>query len=398
MEENTMKSKKIISMILALVLCLSLVFTGCTPAENNGGKETDAPSQGTQGNEETKAPTPKSDLNIAVVVFGSFGDNGFNDMSKAGLERAIEELGIRGQAFESGGYDITKIEPLLLDLCEDGEYDAILTMGAACREATENASAQYPDQKFVIYDAEASYADKDLPNIASVTFRQNEASFLGGVIAGYVTTSDMEHANADKTVGAVLLRDNATINDFLVGYIEGCHYVDKDIRILSAYNNSASDSAKAKELALNMANQGADIVFGVCSLATLGVVDGCKEKNSYVIGVDNDTAMQVKGSDPVAAALVVSSVLKNTDEAVYRTIAAMVNDPDAVKWGEVESVGFNENCVGLARNEYYEQLPQELKDLLEQIEEDIISGKITVSSAFGMTTEEITALRDEASK
>lgn len=378
-----MKTRKTLSAFLCLILCLATLLSAC-----GSGTPTTEPSQ--------SGETAASDLNIAVVVFGSFGDNGFNDMAKEGLERAISELGINGKAFESGGYDITKIEPLLLDLCEDGSYDAILVMGAACREPAENASAQFPDQKFVIYDAEASYADKDLPNIASITFRQNEASFLGGIIAGYVTTSDMDLANTDKTVGAVLLRDNSTINDFLIGFIEGCQYVDEDIRVLSAYNNSASDSAKAKELALNMANQGADIVYGVCSLATLGVVDGCKEKSIYAIGVDNDTAMQVEDSDPDAAALVLSSVLKNTDEAVFRTISNMLNDPESVLWGQVESVGFTENCVGLARNEYYEQLPQELKDMLNQAEADIIAGTITVSSAFGMTTDEITALRDSA--
>lgn len=147
---------------------------------------------------------------------------------------------------------------------------------------------------------------------------------------------------------------------------------------------------------MNMANQGADVVYGVCSLATLGVVDGCKEKNIYAIGVDNDTALQVQASDPAAAALVLSSVLKNTDEAVYRTIYNMINAPETVLWGQVESVGFSENCVGLARNEYYELLPQELKDLLDQAEADIVAGNLIVSSAFGMTTDEVAALRDSA--
>lgn len=384
-----MKSKKVLR-LLSLLLCMALVFTACGTNGNS--------SSTSESNPDSQDSTPETTpLNVAVVVFGSFGDNGFNDMSKAGLERAIADLGITGQAFESGGYDITKIEPLLLDLCEDG-YDVILTMGAACREATENASAQFPDQKFVIYDAEASYSEKDLPNIASVTFRQNEASFLGGVISGYVTTSELEHANADKTVGVVLLRDNTTINDFLIGYIEGNKYVDEEIKILSAYNNSASDSAQAKELALNMANQGADIVFGVCSLATLGVVDGCKEKNIYALGVDSDIALQVEASDPDTAALVLSSVLKNTDQAVYRTISAMVNDPDAVLWGKTEAVGFTENCVGLARNSYFETLPDGLKDMLTQCEADIISGKIVVSTAFGLSTDEMAEVRDNAAK
>ena len=376
-----MKTLRIIKTTICFSLCAILLLAGCQSSPSAGG-----------------TPSGAADLNIAVVVFGTFGDNGFNDLSKTGLERAISQLGIRGEAFESGGYDITRIEPLLLDLCEEGNYDAIFVMGAACREAAENASSQFPNQKFILFDAVASYADKNLPNIASVTFRQNEASFLGGVLAGYVTTSDMKYSNSGKTVGIVLLRDNAVINDFLVGFIDGCRYIDRDIRILSAYNNSASDVAKAKELSINMASQGADVIFGVASLATLGVVDACKERNIYAIGVDNDVALQIMPSDPAAARLVLTSVLKNTDVAVFRAIKAMQNDVGELKWGAVESVGFEEGCVGLAKNDIFDTLPQDIKDLLLKVEIDIISGALVVSSAFGMTTEEVAALRDTVAR
>ena len=338
------------------------------------------------------------DLNIAVVVFGAFGDNGFNDLSRIGLERAIDELGVSGRAFETGGYDITRIEPLLLDLCEDGEFDVIFVMGAACREAAENASMQFPDQRFILFDAVASYDERDLPNIASVTFRQNEASFLAGVLAAYVTNSDMEHTNSDNTVGVVLLRDNAVINDFLVGFIEGNHFVDEGIRILSAYNNSAVDTANAKELTINMAIQGADVVFGVTALATLGVVDGARERGIYAIGVDNDIAMQIKAFDEDAAQMVITSVLKNTDVAVFRAIEAMLDGMDNIKWGAEESLGFEESAVGLARNEFFYALSQEIRDKLDQVERDIISGAIQVSTAFGMTTDEVAALREAAAR
>lgn len=394
-----MKKSKISSLALVLSLCLALLLSACSSAASSTSVASSAQSTpSASASNPTESITPV-DLNIAIVVFGAFGDNGFNDMSKQGLERAIDELGIKGQAFESGGYDITKVEPLILDLCEDASYDAIFTMGAACREATENAAAQFPDQKFVVFDAEATYAEKDLPNIASVTFRQNEAAFLGGVVAGYTTTNDMEKANKDKTVGVVLLRDNAVINDFLVGYIEGCHYIDKDIKILSAYNNSASDTAKSKELTINMASQGADVIFGVASLATLGVIDGCKEKGIYAIGVDNDMAMQLKTTDESAASLILTSVLKNTNVAVFRTINSMATAPEAVKWGAVESVGFTENCVGIAKTDVYKKLvPAELQGIIETCEADIISGKIVVSTAFGMPTEDVAALRETAAK
>ncbi|MCL2392719.1 MAG: BMP family ABC transporter substrate-binding protein [Oscillospiraceae bacterium] len=399
-----MKKSRVLKSMICMTLCAMMLLAGCQAAVPQQQAD-DAPDASATTDITSASPLPepgaataRSDLNIAVVVFGSFGDNGFNDLSRAGLERAITELGIRGTAYESGGIDITRIEPLLLDLCEGGQYDAIFVMGAACREAAENANAQFPDQRFIIFDAMANFAQRDMPNVASVTFRQNEASFLGGVLAAYVTTSNMEYANADRTVGIVMTRDNTVINDFLVGFIEGNWYVDNDIRILSAYLDSAVDTAKAKELTMNMAAQGADIVFGVAALATLGVVHGSRERNIYAIGVDNDIAMQVMPSDEEAARLVLTSVLKNTDVAVFRAIEAMLDDINNVRWGAVESIGFVEGAVGLARNEIFYGLSEEIRETLERVEQDIISGDIVVSTSFGMATTEVAALREQASR
>ena len=60
------------------------------------------------------------------------------------------------------------------------------------------------------------------------------------------------------------------------------------------------------------------------------------------------------------------------------------------------TMGLDSGAVGLAKNENYEaNVPEEIRKEMEDIEAKVISGEITVGTAFQMSTEEVAALRDE---
>lgn len=260
------------------------------------------------------------------------------------------------------------------------------------REVLENVSKEYPDQKFYLFDASVDYKNGTFENVYCNTFLQNEASFLAGIVAASMTTADMENINQDLVVGNVLLMDMAVINDFMVGFIEGCQYVEPDIKINNAYVG-AVDAAKAKDMAIAMYQQKADIVFPVAASAGLGVIEAAKEQDGYVIGVDSDQAMALMDSDPEAANRIMTSVLKRSDVAIYRVISMMIKDQ--VSWGTSDPLGMEEGGVGLAKNEVYEKLvTEEVRNRVEDVEKKIAAGEITVGTAYGMETEEITKLRD----
>ncbi len=231
--------KKAMSLILVCVLLIGM-FAGCgSSADDSSG-----------GNGETTEGKP---LNVALVVAGSLGDKGFNDSAKAGVDMAAEEFGVTSQVVEIPSSDKTRYEPTLLDLADTGEYDLIIASGNAMREVLENVSKEYPEQKFYLFDAAVNYDNGTFENVYCNTFLQNEASFLAGVVAAGMTTSGaLEDLNDDAIVGNVLLMDMAVINDFMVGFIEGCQYVNPDIKINSAYIG-AVDAAKAKDMAIRSA-------------------------------------------------------------------------------------------------------------------------------------------------
>ena len=206
------------------------------------------------------------------------------------------------------------------------------------------------------------------------------------------TSGALENLNDDNLVGNVLMMDMAVINDFMVGFIEGCQYVDPDIKINSAYIGGV-DAAKAKDIAMAMYQQKADIVFQVAASAGLGVIEAGKEQKGYVIGVDSDQAMALAETDPDAANRILTSVLKRSDMAIYRVISMMREG--SVPWGTSEALGMEQECVGIAKNEIYEKLvTAEVREMVEDAEKKIASGEISVGTAYGMETDAITQLRD----
>lgn len=380
--------KKLMALLMACALSMSLL-AGC----GGGGSSSTAGSSAAGGSQASSGADSKP-IKVAMVIAGALGDKGFNDSAKAGLDKAMEEFGVEAQVIELPTSDKTKFEPTLLDLADSGEYDLITAAGNAMREIVEKVAVQCPDQKFYLYDAAVDYNNGEFPNVYCNTFLQNEASFLGGIVAAGMTSSDLPDMNADKVVGNVLMMDMAVINDFMVGFIEGCQYADPDVKINTAYIG-AVDAAKAKDMAMAMYQQKADIVFQVAASAGLGVIEAGKEQNGYVIGVDQDQAMVLMETDPEAANRILTSVLKRVDVAVYRVLEMMAKDPASVPWGKSKALGMQEGCVDIAKTEVYEKLvTDEVKAMVEEAEKKIASGEIKVSTAYGMETDEITALRD----
>jgi basic membrane protein A len=92
-----------------------------------------------------------------------------------------------------------------------------------------------------------------------------------------------------------------------------------------------------------------------------------------------------------------TSMLKNVDQSVYRAVELYLNDE--LPLGTTEALGLKEGAVGLANNQYFDKFLEENPDIaerLDELEQMILEGEISVSSAFGMTNEELNAIRDAA--
>ncbi|MBR0596558.1 BMP family ABC transporter substrate-binding protein [Sinanaerobacter chloroacetimidivorans] len=360
--------KKRISLILCLLLLSMAMFTACGSSNEPAGQP--------EGDGEA--------LKVVCLLNGNLGDKSFFDSANQGMKMIKEQLGVDTKVVEMG-FDNTVWESTLYEFA-DSDYDVIIVGTYQMQELLAKVAPEYPDKKFIIFDSEV-----EGDNVYSITFKQNEASYLAGALAAMMA-DDASLTNGKNLIGAVSAMDIPVLNDFLVGYIQGATDTVPDTKVAISYIGDFADTARAKELATAQYNMGASICMHVAAQAGLGVIDAAKSLGTYAIGVDADQAMALSADDPKASAQIVTSVLKNIDQVLYRAIEKHLDG--TLPYGTTEALGMEEMAVGIADNDIYrgiatEEMIAKAADLQAKIE----SGDIKVKSAFEMSTEEIAAYK-----
>lgn len=354
--------KKALFLVLMVLMMAGLLFVSSCKKEDEGAAE-----------------PAEEKVKVVLYVNGTLGDKSFFDSAARGVQQAIDNLGIEAKVVE-GGYDSSKWEPDLTQLA-DGDWDIIIAGTWQLQEYLEKLAPLHPEKKWFTYDTSVDYSKPGLDNVYSILYSQNEASFLVGALSAMITTSDMPAANPQKVIGFLGGMDIPVINDFKVGYIQGAHYIDPDVKVLVSYAESFSDAAKGKELTLAMIDQGADITFNVAGQVGLGGIDAAYEKKRYTLGVDSDQYLEIAESDPEKAAWIVTSMMKNVDTSIYRGIKMHLDG--TLKYGAAEQLGIADNGVGVADNENYRKvIPAEFRNKVKEIEDLIMNGTIKVDTVF----------------
>ena len=364
----------------AAILLLALGLAGCNKkkaSETNVAQEAGA----------VDAP-----LRVVLLLNGVLGDKSFFDSAANGMKLIKDKYGdgVVGKTIEMS-YDQTKWEPTLLDVSEE-DWDIIICGTWQMVEFLQDIAPEHPEKRYIIFDEGVDYSLGNLDNVYSIGYKQNEASFLAGVLAVNMTTGQHRPTEA-KAIGFLGGMDIPVINDFLVGYIEGALYADSDAKVAISYIGSFDDSTKGKEMALAQYNIGVEVGYNVAGQAGLGQLDAAKDSSRYAIGVDSDQAAIFAETDPVKAELIITSILKRVDNSLLRAIE--LHKEGTLPYGQKEDLGFAEDCVGIADNDIYTRVvPAEIRQELIDVEMQIISGEIKVGTAFGMSNEDLDGLRN----
>lgn len=334
----------------------------------------------------------------ALLINGTLGDKSFYDSANEGLTKLQEELGedkftFKVEQMGATSADEAKWEPTLYDYCDDGSYDVIICGTFQMLDALTNASADYPDQKFIYFD-EAFNFDEGGENIYNVMYKQNEVSYLVGAAAAMMTTDEtLDKVDpSNKIIGFLGGMDNSVIDDFLIGYIQGAKDIDEEIQVAMAYVGNFYDSAAAKDMALTQYQNGADVGFNVAGSAGLGQIEAAVEADRYAFGVDSDQAAKL----PDYAANIPSSAIKNVGNSLIRAIK--MDMEGELEYGQLEYLGFAEGGVELVEDDHYKEVvPEEIRNKVEELKNQIINGELEVPTALGenaMSEDEIQALYD----
>lgn len=349
--------RKVLALLIAIAMIGAMV-AGCSSDEGTDTGGTDV---------------PKSDVKAAMVTdVGGLGDKSFNDQAYAGLERAQKELGVEIKALESN--EIADYRPNIDQLASAG-YNAIFTVGFLMTDTTTETAMEYPDVNFGGID---QFFPAPSSNAAGLLFKEHEAAYLAGVVAG-LATKDMaldDRINDKNTIGFIGGMDIPPVEKFEVGFIAGAKSVNPDVEVISLYAGSFDDQAKGKELALSEIEKGADVVFAAAGLTGLGSITACQEKGALFIGVDADQYETVPGSGDV----MLTSAVKRVDNAVFETIKQIV---DGVFAGGVNmEFGLAEEGVGIAPyHDFESKVSQDIKDAVEAARNAVLDGSVTVPAS-----------------
>lgn len=271
--------KKLLSFVLALVLLGSALVAcssgGTTPTGTVA--DTTAATENASPTDADSKPAAK-DVKIVLLLPGEVNDQGWNASNYAGVVAVNEQLGTNMEYIEA--VQEADFESTFREYAERG-YDIIMAAGSQFDEAAASVAANYADTLFMVVNGSKSDAD----NLCPLFPKEYEASYLAGIIAGYLTESGK--------FGMVGGDPNQAMQDLMAVYgktavqVAGENGV-KDATFNLAYANSWSDIALGKQMAESMIDEGADVMFVYANELGLGVINGAKEKGVKVVGYAAD--------------------------------------------------------------------------------------------------------------
>lgn len=301
-------------------------------------------------------------LKVALVLDkGGKDDKSFNAAAYAGATKAQKDLKIDLKYVEAT--DNNAIENLHRSFARKN-FDLVIGIGFAQKDAVKKVAAQFPKVKFAIVDGEVA-AD----NVRSLLFEEHEGSFLVGALAAMTSKTN--------SVGFVGGMDIPLIRRFAMGYAAGAKYINPKIKITENYvgvtGEAWNNPAKAKELALAQIAKGADVIYTGAGASNTGVFDAAEDKKKFAIGCDSN-------QNWIKPGVILTSMLKAVDVAVYDTIK---ETQEGKFTGGISRFGLKNNGVDYTLDQYNEKLiSAENRKKLEDIKKKIIAGQIEVPDYY----------------
>lgn len=345
--------KSFLRIITILLICSIFTFgvVGCS--SNEEPESNGAPNASEEPNNESTGISA-SELKVALILNGSINDGSWNANGYNALVEAQKNIGFELAYMEN--VQTAEMEATFRDYAEQG-YHLVLGHGSQFEDPILAVAPSYPDTYFFVCNGEISQE----PNVGSYRTATDENAFVTGALSALMTRT-----NKIGWIGAV---EVPTTSEALDGFAAGAAYVKPEVEVLSAYVGSYNDTAKAKELALTMFEEGADIIQSNANQGTIGIVEAAKEVGEGVMLIGNTTDQYELAPD-----YFLSSNVTNFTQIYSIVIEKVIK-------GEFEpivrAVGIGDGAMTIAPYHNFEdKVPEDVKETVNQIMEDIAAGKL----------------------
>lgn len=328
--------RKLLLALLTLVLILSLA--ACASPQTPASPATETVQE--------EAPA----FRVAMVFPGAVNDKSWNQAGFTGLERIKNELGVETAYLEQ--VPSTDWEESLRTFASQG-YSLVLGHGDQFSEPSKKVAPEFPDTKFIVVNG-ANTA----PNLASIALFDEQVSFLAGVVAAKMSQSGKVGYIGGLEIPPVIRNGK--------GFEQGAKYVNPDIQVSITYLGDFNDAAKGKEATLAMAENGVDVIFYYVDNAMLGIQEAAKGANVKLIGCIFDQY-------EMAPDLILTSAIQDISTAIFE---AAKTAKEGKFEGKAYLFGLDSGAIALAP--FRENVPADVVAFVNQVQQDIISGKLTI--------------------
>jgi basic membrane protein A and related proteins len=290
---------------------------------------------------------------VALLTPGPVSDAGWNAAAFDGLQSIAKNLGAETAMVQTGSP--ADFEDAFRDFATRG-FNLIFAHGFEYTDTALKVAKLFPHTEFVVTSGGASAA-----NVASLTFRSEEAAYVEGVLAGEMSKSGTAGAIGGIELPAIKL----TFDGFQRGFLS----VRPNGRVLMSYTGSFDDVGAAKEAALAQIGRGADLLFHNADAAGLGVFQAAVQAHIYAFGAN-------RNQNDVAPETVLASSVSDIPGA-FLMIAREVND-GGFHPGMIE-LGMKDGMVRVVYNPKLTAIiPPEAIARVDAAEEEIIAGRIAL--------------------
>ena len=337
-------TRKIFSMVLAMILALSLLVAGCGGAE----KKPEAPK---------KAEAPKTQkLKIALVLPSTVDDMAWaqsmyealkkmQSQSKDGIELAVSER--MGKPVDAGAS--------IRQYATQG-FDIIIAHGAQYQSVVKEIAPEFPKITFAYGTGFQSG-----PNIFAYDPQAQEGAYVMGILAAKMSKS--------KIVGIVGPVEAGDAIKYNKGFMMGVAAAGGDVKTRIAYTGSFNEIVKAGEIAKTHMDAGADFLTGSSQQAVGAIKAVAGKPGTYWLSTDMDQSM-------VAPDSVLASQVYNWEKVLTKIL-------DLRKKGTVGgqhlTLSFADGMLELKYNPKLEgKIPQEAKAAVEKAKKDIAAGTLKI--------------------
>ena len=323
-------------------------------------------------NQPAPTPTPTQEtlslepVSVGLVTaIGGIEEKFFTKLAWQGIQKAQHILPIEA-AYEESMSEADFANGI--DTLINNGANLIITIGDEMADATASAATAHPDVHFAIVDAPSN-----APNVQGIVFDVVGASYMAGYLAGGMTKTGVV-----CTYGSA---DTEKVTDFMTGFVNGADYYRRqngvNLEILGwdvqnktgTFLQHPAAEEEGYQVAKAFFDQDCDIIFAVAKDAAKGSARAAQEENRMFIG----TIVDWYETFPEYGNVVLTSVMKNTDTAVFNTVAAVAGG--SFEGGKDYKADLSNNGVGLAPYHRFEtQVGQGVKAEVEQIRNNILLG------------------------